>query len=461
MSLSVTKFFNFTPHLPFRFEVELYTGGNGASGIKYAVQSVKISDVECNTTDAATYVGDGYRTIPIWNLASRTMTISFEETDNLSVTQLFDDIANSQRYGVPWVIGIRVTEFDVSFNKILSDRFYKCVLSTYDEPAFSRTGGPGIVTISATFNIMSEQPWNAENSMSVGAGALSNTDDEGLIGKLDNVIDATTHQQPILKVLDSWSDEFQNAYKAGKENKAAEASKNSNQSNSEPNYSLREKPTNVTATQEAEKIAAKNAGISYMAMAMANGGEHNADGNNNYAQQKEITSAEIEKAKRLQQDLDKDTYGKEITAFVAELSTKQYKLGGKGKGGDMSNTQGIDCSGAMSVWVNRLGFNINEQHVSATSGSLVNELVAQGATNVGQDFSKLKRGDILNRTAAPGEESGHVMMFLGYDDKGNIIVADSSGKQGGAVRTYSNATLKRRGYIGVNVMDAAKTKKRK
>lgn len=457
MSLAVTKFFNFTPHLPFRFEVELYTGSNGANGIKYAVQSVKISGVECNTTDAATYVGDGYRTIPIWNLASRTMTISFEETDDLSVIQIFDDIANSQRYGVPWVIGIRVTEFDVRFNEILSDRFYKCVLSTYDEPAFSRTGGPGIVTISATFNIMSEQPWNAENNMSVGAGVLDNTDDEGLIGKLNNVIDATTHQQPILKVLDAWSAEFQNAYKAGKENKAAEASKNGNQSNNTPpKDEIRQPHKETEATQEIEKTAAKNAGVSYMAIAMANGGEGQLKNDINYKQRKEITSKEIEKAKKLQKEFDKADFGKELSEFVNELSNKQYQLGGKCKDGDIANAKAIDCSGAASAWATRLGFDIDEKTAGATNGGLVKQLEAQGAANVGQDFSKLKRGDILNSV-----NDGHVMIFLGFDDDGSIMTAESVGSRGGVVRKWSAASVKNKGYIGIGIIDKAKTKKRK
>ena len=182
MALAVKQFFDFRPHLPFRFEVEIFGAGDALTEtLKYSVQSVKITGTECDTSKAALYLGNGYKTIPIFNIASRTLTITFEETDGLRVISWLDTIIALQRNALPYVVGIRVKEFNTRFNRIVADKYYKCVLSTYDEPAFSRTGGPGIVSVSATFNIMSEQPWsqNLADAHDVGRGKAVE-DDAGL-----------------------------------------------------------------------------------------------------------------------------------------------------------------------------------------------------------------------------------------------------------------------------------------
>ena len=225
MALAVRKFFEFRPHLPFRFEVEIFAGLNSLTmPLKYAVQSVKISGTECDIGAGAVYFGNGYKTIPIFNLSSRTLTLSFEETDQMRVLNFFDKIIASQRNGLPHVLGIRVTEFNTRFSAIVSDKYYKCILKDYDEPAFSRTGGPGIVGLSATFNIMSEQPWNAQNAdqHNVGKQEKTNLDDAGFIAAMDAARDS--QQTPSL-IIDhnGLMQEFKNAYDAGQDRKRQEA----------------------------------------------------------------------------------------------------------------------------------------------------------------------------------------------------------------------------------------------
>ena len=150
------------------------------------------------------------------------MTVTFEETDGMRVIGWLDTIVALQRNALPYVIGIRVKEFNTRFNRIVSDKYYKCVLTNYDEPAFSRTGGPGIVGVSATFNIMSEQPWSqtlAENH-DVGRG-VAVTDDGALSTALDAATDNTQPVKPIVENLTDWTNEFKDAYDAGKADKQA------------------------------------------------------------------------------------------------------------------------------------------------------------------------------------------------------------------------------------------------
>jgi len=162
------------------------------------------------------------KTIPIFNIASRTLTITFEETDGLRVISWLDTIIALQRNALPYVVGIRVKEFNTRFNKIVSDKYYKCVLSTYDEPAFSRTGGPGIVAVSATFNIMSEQPWsqNLADAHDVGRGKAIE-DDAGLTTALAAATDNTQPVKPLVENLTQWTNEFKDAYEAGKKDEQA------------------------------------------------------------------------------------------------------------------------------------------------------------------------------------------------------------------------------------------------
>lgn len=221
MALAVRKFFEFRPHLPFRFEVEFFTGLPMLTAqLKYAVQSVKISGTECDIGMAASYFGDGYTTIPIFNVASRTLTITFEETDQMKVLSMVDAIVDSQRNGSPWVLGVRVTEYDTRFRTIVSDRYYKCIMKDYDEPAFSRTGGPGIVTSSITLNIMSDQPWNTSNAEqhNVGKSQNVNLGTDELTNQLDIAMDATKPSQPLADQLGAYGEEFKKALENAKKN---------------------------------------------------------------------------------------------------------------------------------------------------------------------------------------------------------------------------------------------------
>lgn len=223
MALAVKKFFEFRPHLPFRFEVEIFAGLDSLTmPLKYAVQSVKLSGTECDIGAGAVYFGNGYKTIPIFNISSRTLTISFEETDQMRVLNFCDKIVASQRNGLPHVVGIRVSEFDTAFRTVVSDKYYKCIMKDYEEPAFSRTGGPGIVGITVTFNVMSEQPWNAHANHNVGKQEKTNLDDPAFVNTMDVARDS--QQAPSLLIdHNGLMKEFQEAYKAGKDAKRQEA----------------------------------------------------------------------------------------------------------------------------------------------------------------------------------------------------------------------------------------------
>lgn len=173
MSLtSITKFFNYRPHLSNRFTCSLFVGTKGNEYLQFNVQSVNVTELESEASNAAVYFGNGYVTIPIINTASRKIEIVFEETNTMEVSYILDSIMADHFHGTPRVIAIGIKEYDDRFLKIHSARLYYCLLSSWEEPQFSRTGNPGIVTVSATFNVMSEEAWTGAAPKS-GLGAVT------------------------------------------------------------------------------------------------------------------------------------------------------------------------------------------------------------------------------------------------------------------------------------------------
>lgn len=174
MSLtSITKFFNYRPHLSNRFTCSLFVGTKGNEYLQFNVQSVNVTELESEASNAAVYFGNGYVTIPIINTASRKIEIVFEETNTMEVSYILDSIMADHFHGTPRVIAIGIKEYDDRFVKIHSARLYYCLLSSWEEPQFSRTGNPGIVTVSATFNVMSEEAWTTGKAPKSGLGAVT------------------------------------------------------------------------------------------------------------------------------------------------------------------------------------------------------------------------------------------------------------------------------------------------
>lgn len=206
--ISCGQFFRFRPHLPFRFVVNFFTDKSVDSNkLGYYVSSIKVNAPEVDTTTGAFYFGNGYRTVPIVDPSAKTIDITFEETDDMQVTKFFDEIIAQQRFGLPYVVQIGVTEFDERMNSPVRAMLYSCILSNYEEGAFSRMGGVSIVTISATFAVMSEKPW--ESSTKIVAG--KQVQDAGIP---DNVFSTLQHEaetsapSPAIQVLESWNAEF-------------------------------------------------------------------------------------------------------------------------------------------------------------------------------------------------------------------------------------------------------------
>lgn len=223
---SVPKFFkDFQPHLPFRFVAQFFTGGDTAqyaAGLQFAISSLKFGSIDCDTSTGAFYFGNGYHTIPIYDTSSRTIDITFEETDDMQVIKLLDAIAEKQRFGLPYVVGIGITEFEEHMSKEVHQRLYVCVLSSYDEPSFSRSGGVSLVTVNATFNVMSEQLWTGAAPKSGFGEQAATNPNGGLAAELRGKADKTK-SSGFGENMSQWAVDFAKDLAAGKKREADKA----------------------------------------------------------------------------------------------------------------------------------------------------------------------------------------------------------------------------------------------
>ena len=172
--LSVVKFWDVRPKLPFRFNTTFFTGINAKcdSRLPFCVNNITLPKMEGSASEGSMYLGNTIFTVPVWNIASRKLEITFEETDKMLVSQ-FIDVLNQNSYGqTPYNITVVITEFEEHMRNG-NARAFICHLTSYEEPAFKRDGGVAQVTLTASFIVDSVvDNWNGQ--IVTGKNALKN-----------------------------------------------------------------------------------------------------------------------------------------------------------------------------------------------------------------------------------------------------------------------------------------------
>ena len=158
--LSINSFWNMRPKLPFRFKVDFYTGLDiNDDNLTYCVTNVTLPKIEGQASEGSLYLGNTIFTVPVWNVSSRKLDITFEETDTMLVSQFLDKLL--QFYGrSPWYITIVINEYEEHIRDektpkyVPGDKYataYVCHLTSYDEPQFKRDGAAQQVSMNASF----------------------------------------------------------------------------------------------------------------------------------------------------------------------------------------------------------------------------------------------------------------------------------------------------------------------
>lgn len=146
--------------MPFRFKVDFYTGLElNDTNLTYCVTNITLPKIEGQASEGSMYLGNTIFTVPVWNVSSRKLDISFEETDTMLVSQFIDALL--EFYGrKPWYITIVVNEYEEHIRDEKTPKYepgdkyataYVCHLTSYDEPQFKRDGAAQQVTINASF----------------------------------------------------------------------------------------------------------------------------------------------------------------------------------------------------------------------------------------------------------------------------------------------------------------------
>lgn len=422
--LSVVKFWDVRPKLPFRFNTTFFTGINAKSDsrLPFCVNNITLPKMEGSASEGSMYLGNTIFTVPVWNIASRKLEITFEETDDMLISQFLGTLMHLTFGRVPYKITVVVTEFEEHMRLgDSSSTAYICHLLSFEEPQFKRDGQAGQVTMSATFI--------------VDAVVENWTENSGVVTGARNVA-ASNEFNP---ELDSIYEDYQNEkFTFGNVNFGATADEANG---------LRQRSQAVLNRQAAVKEAAKANGTSYLAMSMANGSDKKKSSDTT------LTDDEIKHAQEIQKQLDSTATGKALQTFAEELSTKSYGWGMKGKDGDISKTDGIDCSGAVGAWVEQQGYSVDECTAGASNGGLAKQLEDQGVKQ--KNLNQMKVGDIVT-TTSHGGGVGHTMIFAGYDSNGNAYFVDSSGSAGGGTVSYTQAELEKNGYKAYNTSERKK-----
>lgn len=178
--LSINKFWEMRPKLPFRFKAQFFTGLNNIADdmLSYCVTSINLPKMEGQASDGSMYLGDTIFTIPVWNIASRKLDITFEETDKMLVSQFIDRL-NTESYGkIPWRITVVIHQFAEHMrDEEANATAYICHLTSYDEPSFKRDGAAAQVTLNASFIVDTIiNNWNGETV--TGKNVLKATDEK-------------------------------------------------------------------------------------------------------------------------------------------------------------------------------------------------------------------------------------------------------------------------------------------
>lgn len=158
--LSINSFWNMRPKMPFRFKVDFYTGLKiNDNNLTYCVTNVTLPKIEGQASEGSLYLGNTIFTVPVWNVSSRKLDITFEETDTMLVSQFLDKLL--QYYGrSPWYITIVINEYEEHIRDEKTPKYepgdkyataYVCHLTSYDEPQFKRDGAAQQVTMNASF----------------------------------------------------------------------------------------------------------------------------------------------------------------------------------------------------------------------------------------------------------------------------------------------------------------------
>ena len=449
MALSVKKFFHTIPQLPYRFVADFVVDGAMLNNMRFAVRSVKYTEAEGNTSDAATYYGNGYYTIPIWDISSRALSITFEETDDMQVTTLLDAIATRSYNKTPAMIAIVLREYDNMFMKVLSGRCFWVYLQDYDEPAFSRTGGPSVVSINANFIVRA-----VSNDFNVDDATLVNK-----LGQIGKALNTFNNQKDETKSV--WYNELKKTAKETKEDTTFNVDLSAFAVKDDSKTRYRDDTDGYKGTQNTLQFMEKaqrlfkdddDNNVTLLAVVAANNAS-NTRGKN--MGDTTLTSDEAAFAKELNKGLQSTKGGRVLSEVYYENRNVAYQLGGKKA--DPDNGKGLDCSGFSITALQRMGWDISfENSASAgnNKGGLEYALRAAGAAVI-DDLGALKPGDTV--TAASNEkEMGHVMMFVGYDKNGDMIFSDSSGSRGVSTSKYTKDQIKKRGYVAFSTHDGPK-----
>ena len=398
--LNVNKFFDFKPHLPFRFLVQFFTGDINSDNFRFYTQSVQLHTIDGDSGSGQISLGNSFKNSIVYDVSSRGLEISFEETDRMEISNFVDEIYNKQFHGNPVPIGILITEYSSDMRRKIMEKLYISILEGYSEPSFSREGNPNIASNSLTFIVMSEHKWNWSLVSSLGRLYSGKSGTEASMEVVLDELGITGLSTDVSRIM-----------------KHLLASQKESEGISIVPDSVRSSWQKLKRFSEAkEQTDIQTVGTKY-----GMGKKIDSVGNFVFVTR------------------DGDAIGESTNVNDLVIKYKQ-----------------LDCSGYALLVFKNAGVEFPRPEIAGAGNEGLVKQLMEIDSNIKKhpvdinNFSAMREGDVLNKKAMDGE-IGHIMFFLREYDKDHIVVQDSSSIGGGVKeRIVKKSSLSKYDHYSTN-----------
>lgn len=147
------------PHITYRFCAAISPFGSADMTnndvVNFAIKNITFPTFGI-TNDTKRLFGNTQVSFPTIKFGEREMSITFEETDDMSV---FNTLSNFYGY-TPYaneslpLISIRITQFEESMNTVVDEKTYVCRIKQFDFPTFNNNEYGSPISLKASFYVL-------------------------------------------------------------------------------------------------------------------------------------------------------------------------------------------------------------------------------------------------------------------------------------------------------------------
>lgn len=147
------------PHITYRFCAAISPFGSSSvesdEVVNFAIKSVTFPTFNI-ANDTKRLFGNTQVSFPTFKFGEREMSITFEETDDMSVFNTLSTYYTNTPYfneSLP-LISIKITQFEESMNTVVDEKTYVCRIKQFDFPTFNNNEYGSPISLKASFYVL-------------------------------------------------------------------------------------------------------------------------------------------------------------------------------------------------------------------------------------------------------------------------------------------------------------------